>query len=133
MKTTFLFVFGISLLFIVGCATAPRPSELTSLPPSAVSSSVTHLLVISAVYGSGDQFADVTGRVNEMLHQPGVKFFVRPEWLNADPKPGWNKALIVVYELKGQRHLFIAGEGDEVSFKRLTEQANKQSKNKSHD
>lgn len=128
MKATFVFIFGISLLFVAGCATSPRSSEKNFSPPAAVSSSSAGLLVISAVYGSGDKFVDVTGRVSAMLYQPDVKFFARPEWLNADPTPGWNKALVIVYEFKGQRHLFTAGEGGEVSLKRLIQRAKKHSK-----
>ena len=45
---------------------------------------------------SGTQFADVTYRVNDLIHQPLVEFFARPEWLKADPTPGWNKALVIV-------------------------------------
>ena len=59
------------------------------------------LLVISAVYGSGDKFADVTYRVNDLLRDPETVFWARPQWLGADPTPGWNKALVIVYEHDG--------------------------------
>jgi hypothetical protein len=84
--------------------------------------------VISAAYGSGTSFADVTYRVNDLLHQPSVEFFARPEWLNADPTPGWNKALVIVYEFKGRRHIFTTGEGGKVSVEQLIEQAKKRAK-----
>ena len=73
------------------------------------------MLIVSATYGSGTHFADVTERVDELIHQPDVEFFARPEWLHADPTPGWNKALTIVYEFKGHRHVFTAGEGGKVS------------------
>jgi hypothetical protein len=82
-------------------------------------------LVISAVYGSGISYADVTYRVNDMIHQPAVEFFARPEWLRADPTPGWNKALVVVYEFKGQRRTFTCGEGGRVSAEILIQEATK--------
>lgn len=75
--------------------------------------------MISAVYGSGTRFADVTYRVNELLSQPGVEFFARPEWLRADPTPGWNKALVIVYEAEGRRRVFSTGEGGAISLDRL--------------
>jgi hypothetical protein len=73
------------------------------------------LLVISETYGSGTNYSDVTYRVNDLLRQPGAEFFARPEWLSADPTPGWNKALVIVYEVKGHRHTFTSGEGGRVS------------------
>lgn len=77
------------------------------------------LLVISAVYGSGDKFADVTYRVNDLLRDPETVFWARPQWLGADPTPGWNKALVIVYEHDGRRKVFTTGEGGEVSVERL--------------
>jgi hypothetical protein len=73
------------------------------------------LLIISATYGSGTHYSDVTCRVNDLLRQPEAEFFARPEWLSADPTPGWNKALVIVYEVKGRRHTFATGEGGKVS------------------
>jgi hypothetical protein len=77
------------------------------------------LLIISATYGSGTSFVDVTYRVNDLLRQPDVEFFARPEWLKADPTPGWNKALVISYEFDGKRHLFVTGEGGAVSSEKL--------------
>jgi hypothetical protein len=99
------------------------------LPPAIRSEPVVpasaDLLVISAVYGSGTSFADVTYRVREMIHEPTAEFFARPEWLHADPTPGWNKALVIVYEFKGKRHSFACGEGGRVSAGILIQEATK--------
>lgn len=115
MNKTSLLGFACSLLLIAGCAThRPAPGPLHH-PPLAGNLPGANLLVISAVYGSGANFVDVTYRVNDLLRQPGVEFFARPEWLHADPTPGWNKALVIVYEHKGQRRLFTTGEGGRVS------------------
>lgn len=122
MKLQRLLLIGIGLLFIAGCASNPSVSN-AQRPPMAVSSPASKILIISAVYGSGTRFADVTARVDDLLYQPGVKFFARPEWLNADPTPGWNKALVIVYEFKGHRHIFATGEGGKVSAEKLVEQA----------
>jgi hypothetical protein len=83
------------------------------------------LLLISAVYGSGTRYADVTYRVNDLLHQPAVEFYASPEWLQTDPTPGWNKALVIVYEFKGRRRTFATGEGGRVSAGVLLEEAKK--------
>ena len=122
MKISFL-LLGVGLFLLDGCATNPRPDS--SVPPSSVSFAADDLWVISATYGSGVSFADVTYRVNGLLHQPSVEFFARPEWVHADPTPGWNKALVIVYEFKGRRHIFSTGEGGKVSLELLIRQAKK--------
>jgi hypothetical protein len=75
--------------------------------------------VVSAVYGSGTQFADVTQRVKKLLAEPGAQFQASPPWLGADPSPGWNKALVIVHVVKGKRRVFTAGENGEVSASHL--------------
>ena len=123
MKTLLAFILGTSLLLATGCANSPaNHSKRPHQPPKAEASPAADLLIISAVYGSGTKFADVTYRVNDLLRQSGVEFFARPEWLETDPTPGWNKALVIVYELKGQRCTFTAGEGGKVSADRLLQQ-----------
>lgn len=77
------------------------------------------LLVISAVYGSGQRFTDVTYRVNDLLRDPEIVFWAKPRWLGADPTPGWNKVLVIVYERDGRRQTFSTGEGGAVSVARL--------------
>jgi len=83
------------------------------------------VLIISATYGSGTHYVDVTEQVNALIHQPGSEFFARPEWLTADHTPGWNKALVIVYDYRGCRNLFTAGEGGKVSLPALVELATK--------
>ena len=117
-----LFCVAAGLLLISGCASPSRSVRAEARPlreavPSDASAS--KLLVISAVYGSGDKFADVTYRVNDLLRDPETVFWARPQWLGADPTPGWNKALVIVYECDGRRRTFSTGEGGEVSVARL--------------
>ncbi len=131
MNTPLRCVFGLVVLMWAGCATAPR-----SEPPAGRSAPRTraheaeikptkaaNLVVISAVYGSGQHFADVTARVNDLLRDPLAYFWAKPKWLLADPSPGWNKALVIVYELDGRRRIFTTGEGGTVSVGRLLDQA----------
>jgi hypothetical protein len=123
MKLHHLLILGAGFL-IAGCATSPTASSDLH-PPSAEPTLAADLLIISATYGSGTNFADVTYRVNDLLRQPDVEFFARPEWLAADPTPGWNKALVIVYEFKNCRHTFTAGEGGRVSASLLVDDAKK--------
>jgi hypothetical protein len=127
MKIRHLLIIGLCLISAAGCVTHSTASKSYILPSTDQSPSA-NLLVISAVYGSGVHFADVTYRVNDLLHQPSVEFFARPEWLQADPTPGWNKALVIVYEFKGRRHVFTTGEGGRVNLDLLIEQAKKKPK-----
>ena len=76
-------------------------------------------LIVSAVYGTGSQFKDVTDRVNALLHQRDGEFYAKPEWLREDPAPGWNKELVIVYKHGGQRHIFMTGEGGKVNVASL--------------
>jgi hypothetical protein len=117
MKTLGLLLVSVCFLAF-GCVSS-RNTTQNYIPPQAISSPSANLLILSAVYGSGTHFADVTYRVNDLLHQPGVEFFARPEWLHADPTPGWNKALVIVYEFKGRRQIFTTGEGGKVNVELL--------------
>lgn len=71
--------------------------------------------LISAVYGSGTQFSDVTERVQAFLDEPGALFQASPHWLGADPTAGWNKALVIVHEVEGKRRVFTVGKNGAVS------------------
>jgi hypothetical protein len=123
MKTHYVLIIGASLL-AAGCATSHNTS-ITHHPPLVAATPAADLLIISATYGSGTNYVDVTYRVNDLLRQPDVEFFARPQWLAADPTPGWNKALVIVYEFKGQRHVFTTGEGGKVSVSVLLGEAKK--------
>ena len=100
-----------------------QSSSAASTSSSAAKSSPADCLIVSAVYGSGVHYADVTERVNELLRQPGTEFYAHPQWLHADPTPYWNKALVIIYEVKGQRHIFTTGEGGGVSLEQLIQSA----------
>jgi hypothetical protein len=111
-----------ALLLLGGCASPSQSPRVAARPPRearASDSESAKLLLISAVYGSGDKFADVTYRVNDLLRDPETVFWARPQWLGADPTPGWNKALVIVYEHDGRRKVFTTGEGGEVGVERL--------------
>jgi hypothetical protein len=119
MKTHPLLILGISVsLLTAGCATSWKTAK-TFQPPSVEPTAAADLLIISATYGSGTNYSDVTARVNDLLRQPDVEFFASPKWLGADPTPGWNKALVIVYEFKGHRHVFTAGENGAVTASAL--------------
>lgn len=82
------------------------------------------LKIISAAYGSGDKFSDVTPRVTEVLFRES-QFYARPEWLKVDPTPGWNKALVITYEFNHVRCIFSCGEGGRVNADALLAKARK--------
>ncbi len=78
--------------------------------------------VVSAVYGEYTNFADVTYRVRDMVRSD-TEFDVHPNFLKADPFVGYNKVLVIVYDVHGQEHVFTAYEGDTVTVGRLMEAA----------
>jgi len=133
MRRLPLLCLAASLSVFTGCAS--RPAHHSEPAPARPAKTATprddltaHLLVISAVYGSGDKFADVTYRVNDLLRDPETVFWAKPQWLGADPTPGWNKALVIVYEHDGRRRTFSTGEGGEVSVWRLVGHARVEAK-----
>ena len=91
-------------------------AEVAALHPQAA-----EFRVISAIYGSGGRVAEVTGQVGQLLQATNAEFWAHPNSLGADPTPGWNKQLIIIYEIQGHRHLFTTGEGGRVSAAGLRE------------
>lgn len=120
-----LLVFGIIFAIVVflGIQNYQLRTKLSQLQStlqpapnaSAQLSQAGGLKVISAVYGSGQKFSDVTDRVNDILSRPEYEFYARPEWLKTDPTPGWNKELVITFEYHGARHIFFTGEGGKVN------------------
>jgi hypothetical protein len=78
--------------------------------------------IVSAVYGEYTNFADVSYRVRDLIRLD-TGFQVQPSFLQADPFVGYHKVLVIVYDVKGQRHIFTAYENDTVSTKTLLEAA----------
>lgn len=70
--------------------------------------------ILSATYGSGVSFSDVTDETVKLLNQQS-RFYASPEWLRADPTPGWNKAFVIVFKYQEKRYLFSCGEGGQVT------------------
>jgi len=58
--------------------------------------------VLSANYGTGGKNADVSDRVARLVEER-KRFAVSPVDLGADPNPGWNKSLHIVYVKDGVR------------------------------
>jgi hypothetical protein len=71
------------------------------------------LQILSGTYGSGVHFSDVTDETIKLLNHQ-AKFYACPEWLRADPTPGWNKAFVIVFKHQDRRFLFSCGEGGQV-------------------
>ena len=123
-KTTIL-IFGIIFAIVVflgiqNYLLRTKLSQWQSTSQATQTSSVPlsqpeGLKVISAVYGSGQHFSDVTDRVLDILSRPDYEFYARPEWLKTDPSPGWNKELVITFEYHGARHIFFTGEGGKVN------------------
>ncbi len=59
--------------------------------------------IISATYGTAGKNADVTAKVKEYVESTPRKFSANPVDLGADPNPGWNKGLHIIYMKDGVR------------------------------
>jgi len=70
--------------------------------------------MVSAVYGAGGQFADVSAELRRLLSEPGAAFPAKPYWLGADPAPGACKSLVMVTQSRGVRRVTAVAEGDQV-------------------
>ena len=100
----------------------PIVAALAALLYTGCSKSGSRVQVISAVYGESTNFADVSYRVRDLL-KSGSGFDVHPNSLQTDPFVGYNKVLVIVYDVKGQRHIFTTYEGDTVSTTTLLQAA----------
>lgn len=93
-----------------GKVTKLLPNGLPAPKPVGV-----RLSIVSAVYGAGSHFSDVTDRVQAILKEPGAVFAAKPHWLGADSQVEGDKTLIVVYLVGGKRHVYTVTEAAEVS------------------
>ncbi len=119
-RVSILLFNALALLFVgQGCVTHNTYQLPASGMPVALFGPAAGITLISAVYGSGTGFADVSERVAVLLQLNRSGFRALPHEVLADPTPGWNKALVITYELDGKRHVFITGEGGQASAELL--------------
>jgi hypothetical protein len=74
--------------------------------------------VLSASYGTDNKFSDVTNTVAGLL-KDGGEHYANPGELRADPNPGWNKALVIIYVYRGERRLACVVENNPFSMAML--------------
>jgi hypothetical protein len=84
---------------------------------------VNGLKIISAVWGSGGHFVDVTEQVVAILKSPHNVYKANRDWLKVDPTPHWKKCLVTVYELDGVRCILNTYDNSEISVKILRDSA----------
>lgn len=78
--------------------------------------------ILAASYSFGSDYADVTERVKTLIHG-GATFQANPGWLQADPHPYWNKALVIFCRIGHQPAIFSVGENESVSRELLLEKS----------
>ena len=81
------------------------------------------LMIISAKYGMGKDFTDVTAKVIDLLNANTGAFTADEKTLRANPLPGKDKNLIVSYFLAGTNYVFIVSRTNQVSSALLMENA----------
>lgn len=126
MKLPLFIAIGAAAVLAVGCATSSHTAQ--SVTPTTTSTTTplarSDLKIISAVYGSGKTFVDVTQRVDDLLNQSSKGFRARPARMLVDPTPDATKTLVIVYEYKGQQHTLSKGQRGKVTIQILREAAN---------
>lgn len=80
------------------------------------------LVILSATYGSGNRHADVTARVKYHVEQERHAFSANPQDLGADPTPGWNKQLTIIYQINGKEARKSWGENSRIEPSAFTEE-----------
>ncbi len=86
-------------------AEAPLRADLKQaiLPSALVEPKRWRVQILTAIYGTGGKNADVTEKVREHVETLRRRFSANPVDLGADPNPGWNKGLHIVYMKDGVR------------------------------
>jgi hypothetical protein len=79
------------------------------------------LKIITAMWRSGNNQADVTGRVREILDHPELDFHADPESLRSDPAVGWKKTLVITFEWNNKRYVINTSEGGAVGLRVIKE------------
>ena len=80
----------------------PAAAKPTPEPPM-ITAKRWPVQILSATYGTGGKNADVTAKVRDYVESRRVTFSANPVALGADPNPGWNKSLHIVYMKAGVR------------------------------
>ncbi len=86
-----------------------------TIPPPPTPAGGDRVQIVSAFYGTGMLFTDVTARVTELTKPGSPPFTVDVNTLQADPTPGLKKEFIVVYDYNGVRKTFTSREYLDVS------------------
>ncbi|HEY2585545.1 MAG TPA: hypothetical protein VGI81_07270 [Tepidisphaeraceae bacterium] len=69
--------------------------------------------IVSASFGTGNKWADVTDRVKQLAASSQVGR-ANAHTLGIDPDPGWRKRLEIVYLEDGERRTFMIDGGNEI-------------------
>ena len=82
---------------------AEMPSTVASLPPT--------VRIVSARFGGGNNWADVSERVRDAVRNGGA-VWASTDFLHKDPTPGWKKQLMIKLDKSGNRQDVWLGEGE---------------------
>ena len=92
------------------------------LKPGATGQIVT---VRSADFGMGENVADVTSRVTELLRTRVDGFTADAKTLGADPLPGKRKRLVIRYDCKGTNFTLTVPGAKQVTYQALLKNTQK--------
>ncbi len=119
MKPLFL-LRTVALFLVLGLApVVAMPTAAAQDVTESLSVYAANVEIVSATWGTGDIFIDVTARVRRVLAAPEQDFPVNPEWLGHDPVVGYTKVLVTVFQYAGQRYILSLDEGAQIGVGRL--------------
>ena len=121
MKISPLIALAAAVLLAAGCATSSHTTQ--SAAPAVSRLAQSDLKIVSAVYGSGKTFVDVTQRVDYLLNHSPEGFTARPARMQVDPTPDTTMSLVIVYQFKGQQHTVTKGQRGRVTIQLLQDAA----------
>jgi hypothetical protein len=111
---------GTAVDFAQGRLPLPPSVPVAVLGPNG---SVTDMVILSAIFGVGTRFQDVTARVAEIAQPQADPVVVSNLTLKANPAAYLIKNVVINYTFRGEKNIISIREGDILSYQRLVKNA----------
>jgi hypothetical protein len=99
----------------VAAVSLVRAAPVIPAPKAPAQPWISDVTVVSATYGAGEHFVDVTARVIELLRTQPDGLVVESKTLEANPPTRLKKHLTIHYRFHGADYTFVCGVGQPVS------------------
>jgi hypothetical protein len=99
----------------VAAVSLVRAAPVIPAPKAPAQPWISDVTVVSATYGAGEHFVDVTARVIELLRTQPDGLVVESKTLEANPPTRLKKHLTIHYRFHGADYTFVCGVGQPVN------------------